>query len=189
VAGGPSAGQERTVDRNIVAPNDATMTQASGTGIRHEQNYIHVGFKGTIHLLPKNVSFANLTFREGTVNAVASGCWSFENGRAHPVTGGPVSISGCNTSTGCVVNGTDTIECAPIGPYPSPPPTPAYCSGNFEWDIPWQYSTDNGTNWVSFTVAVHHHWADPAPNLGWAHIEKKGAGPFTKHATDPTTQY
>jgi hypothetical protein len=186
VVSGPSTGQERTVDRNIVAPNDATMTQAAGTGIRHIQDYISVGFKGSIFLSPKNVSFANINWREGTVSAVGSGCWASENGNAHPI-GSSMTVSGCNTTTGCQVNAIDTVQAGDRGPYP--PPNPAYCSGDFEWDIPWQYSADGGTNWVSFTTAVHHQWAETAPNLGRANIQKKGAGPFSRHATDPTTQY
>lgn len=189
IVDGPSKNQELTVDRNVIAPNDATMTQTSGTGIRHQLNYIHVGFKGTIRLRPTNVSFANIHFREGSVLAVASGCWAFENGANHPPTSGPVTIGSCNNAAGCLVNGTDTIECAAIGPYPAPPPTPSYCSGDFSWAIPWQYSTNNGMNWTTFTTATHHHWADTGVNLGRARIEKKGAGPFSKHATDATSNY
>jgi hypothetical protein len=186
VVNGPSKDQERTLDRNIIAPNDAEMTQQAGTGIRHEMSYIHVGFRGSIRLRPATVSFINLTFREGTVAAVASGCWASENGRMHPVTGSPVSIGGCNSTNGCLVNGTDTIECAAIGPYGF---HPTYCTGDFVWDIPWEYSTDNGTHWTSFTTATHHQWAGTGVNLGRANIGKKGAGPFSRHATDPTSNY
>lgn len=189
VVAGPSKDQERTVIRNVVAPSNASMTQAPGTGIRHEQHHVHVGFRGVIRLSPTNVSFANIHFQEGNGTATASGCWAFENNRVHPATGVALSIGGCNVATGCLVNAIDTVESAGIGPYPAPPPTPAYCTGDFVWPIAWQYSINGGTSWTTFTTATHHHWADPAPNLGRANIEKKGAGPFSRHATDPTSNY
>jgi hypothetical protein len=53
------------------------------------------------------------------------------------------------------------------------------------WQIPWQYKTSTGFL-TNFTTVNHHETADAN---GRGTIEKGGAGPFAKNASDPTTTY
>jgi hypothetical protein len=128
----------------------------------------------------KDVSFRNVDFREGSVAAIASGFFAGINGIQHPTTATALTIGGCDPVNGCQVNGMDTVY---TGDW-----SPPFSAGDFVWNIPWQYAVVPRA-WVTFTTATHHQWADAAPNLGRAHIEKKGAGPFTKDANDPTSGY
>ncbi len=81
-------GRGPNYDRNIIAPSDAYMRQATDNKtIFHCQGHSSVGFYGEAILLPKNVSFANLTFREGGGVAQASGFYATANGIAHQPTG------------------------------------------------------------------------------------------------------
>ncbi len=64
----------------------------------------------------------------------------------------------------------------------NPPP---FSVGDFLWQIPWQYKTSTGPL-TNFTTANHHETADAN---GRGTIEKAGAGPFAKNASDPTTTY
>lgn len=158
------------VDIPTVAPIDATMQQQPNTGLRHIKNTFSVGFKGEIFLTPDNVSYANVTFREGTAVGVGKGWLSYLNGEVHPI-GSAVTI------TGNKVNGVDTVY---TGSRPGP-----YGVGDFNWPIPWQYRLGTGS-WTTFTTANHHQTSNAA---GRALIEKKGAGPFTKNAADATSDY
>lgn len=179
IESGPSQDEYRDVSRTIVAPSGAYMQQASGTGVRHVSGYISVGFKGSIWLEPKNVSFVNMQLREGTVKGVGSGCWAYLDEKPHEI-GSWIAVGSGNSVTGCIVLGTDTVNAGDVGP--------PFTQGDFVWNIPWQYRVGTSAP-TQFTTAQHPHWADPAPNLGRAHISKKGAGPFVKDAADPTSSY
>lgn len=173
VLSGPHAGAiVGRADLLGAVPTGAFMTQNPGTGLWHRQNSFSVGFKGLINLTPDNVSYAGVTFREGTVAAVASGWLSNWNGLVH-------AIGAEHTITGAVVDCVDTVSSG----QKSPPPD--YAAGDFLWAIPWQYS-DNGGAWTSFYTANHHATSAADEN---AMIEKAGAGPFTKNASDPDSNY
>ncbi|WMS87018.1 hypothetical protein [Pleionea litopenaei] len=158
------------VDVPTVAPVDATMVQSQGTGLRHIHNTFSVGFKGEILLTPDDVSYANVTFREGTCVGVGTGWLNYLNGEVH-------AIGTACTITNNRVNGIDTVFTGSRGQ--------PYGVGDFNWPIPWQYREGTG-NWTTFTTANHHQTSGAE---GQAMIEKKGAGPFTKNAADPDSNY
>jgi len=135
-----------------------------------------VGFLGNIFLEPTDVSFANVTFGEGTVNAVASDFYANLNGSPHPQNnfGG---VGGCNVTTGCLVFQFDEVYTGTKGP--------PFSIGDFLWAIPWQYWVGSAAR-TQFATANHHQFTDAT---GKASIEKAGAGPFSKNASDPTSTY
>ncbi|MDH4449551.1 MAG: hypothetical protein QE265_03030 [Rhodoferax sp.] len=150
-------------------PTGATMVQAAGTGISHTVGTWSVGFKGAIHLLPSNVSYAGVLFREGAAIATATN-WLYRwNNLPHPV--GQV-----HTVTGSVVDCVDSVDSGS-----QPPP---YGIGEFNWPIPWEASIDNGLTWTAFVTANHHA---TSTGEGLATISKAGAGPYQKNAADPSS--
>lgn len=177
VTSGSAKGQHKDYSITIVAPSGAYLVKTSN--LAHTQGYISVRFQGLIYLTPTDVSFASLKFQEGTANAVATGYFASANGQVHPA--GPlVAISNCNTQTGCTGAGDE------VGPDLWPPP---FSTGDFVWQLPWQYQIPAGTLAV-FTTATHHQTAAAqGANDGLATIEKAGAGPFSKLASDPTSGF
>jgi len=167
----------------IVAPTDAHMTQAPGTGIAHVTNTYSVGAMLSIFLRPTDVSFINVWFGEGTVNAVATGYLAGLNGTPHPPTPGvSVPCLGGNTATGSKVNGTDEASIGLHAPFLTAP----FSVGDFLWDIPWNYGLTQATATTNFTTGPQHFTADA---VGTATVTKKDAGPFSRAAGAPTTGF
>jgi GT2 family glycosyltransferase len=177
IATGSNAGMvvaTRTI--TIVAPNDALMVQCPGTGISHTHDYWSVGFQGNIFLRPTDVSFGSILVQEGTASGIGSGYLVGSNGIVHPV--GPlIAVSGGNSTTGSQLIGFDTVQSEELGP--------PFTTGDFLWPIPWRFQV--GTAPIStFTTANHHETAD---GVGTATIAKKGAGPFSRVPSDPTSGF
>jgi hypothetical protein len=174
VASGPSQGQGQNYTISVIAPSDGHMVKDSN--LRHTMGLAGVGFLGNIFLSPTDVSFANMSFGEGTVNAVASGFYASFNNLPHPedTFGG---LSGCNVTTGCLVNPHDMVDTNDkAGPF---------SVGDFLWAIPWQYWVGSASR-TRFTTANHHQFTDAT---GKASIEKAGAGPFSKNVSDATSGF
>lgn len=167
----------------VVTPTDAVMVQEPNTYIYHQQGTWSVGFLGNIYLRPTDVSFNNTKFQEGTCTAVSSGYLSDLHPQVHPL-GTVVTVGDGDASTGCMVNCTDTVHGTKAH-------TP-YAKGDFLWQIPWRYGVDvpspgmPPSDTTVFTTADQHATADAT---GRATIEKKGAGPFSEDANDPTSGY
>jgi hypothetical protein len=168
-----------TCNITIVEPNDAQMIQKPGTGILHVNGTWSCAFLGEIFLLPTDVSFTNILMREGSVPAVASGYLASLDGQVHDA--GPLcSVGTGDIAAGCKVNiQEDKVVTGILAP---PPP---FSDGDFLWEIPWEYSVGNSALQV-FTTAQHHATAD---TNGQATISKKGAGPFSRMASAPTTGF
>ena len=178
VMSGPSAGVGffNPYNRTVVEPSDAYMIKAPNTGVWHIQGYASVGFKGWAYLLPKEVSFSNIEWREGLCTGTGTGFFAGDTGEVHP-TGSWMDVGSGNSTKGCRVQMTDTVE---SGPHNSP-----YSAGTFTWPIPWQYRVGSGTE-ETFTTATHYETID---STGAMTIEKKGAGPFPKQLNDPNSNY
>jgi hypothetical protein len=162
ISSGAQHGTNHTYTINIVPPSGAYEVKCSN--LFHTHNFISVEFLGHIYLTPTDVSFARLSFREGTANAIATGYFASDNGRAHPV-GIVVPISGCNTSTGCLAGGDQ------VGVDDSNTP---FSTGDFVWHLPWAYQILSGT-FTTFTTVTHH---DTAAASGLATIEKRALARF-----------
>jgi hypothetical protein len=182
VLSGPKAGP--TVAKTtitVVTPTDAVMVQEPGTHIMHQHGNWSVGFLGRIFFRPTDVSFKNITWQEGTVRAVATGYLSFWNGVEHQISQ-VMTVGAGNVKNGCKVNTTDTVESGVV--------TPPFAIGDFLWAIPWRFGvrvpSPGKPPTAVFATANHHATADAT---GRATIKKKGAGPFSAEAADPTSGY
>jgi hypothetical protein len=163
----------------IVEPGDARMVQKPGTNILHVNGTWSCAFLGEIFLLPTDVSFTNILMREGSVPSVASGYLASLDGQMHDSS--PLcSVGTGDSAAGCKVN---ILEDKVVTGVLSPPPP--FAEGDFLWDIPWEFSVGSSPLKV-FTTAQHHATADAD---GQATISKKGAGPFSRMASDPTTGF
>ncbi len=176
IQSGPSKGKGPEISRSIIAPTNATLEKEPGTGIWHIQGRASVGFKGRIHFLPRDVSFFELEFREGSAPAIGAGYFAPLNGALHP-TGNWALTLGANLAKGTPVMTLDTIE------HEGGPP---YSNGSLRWNIPWQYRVAGTTTVRTLTTATHQSDITAA---GRCTITKKGAGPFSKNLLDPSSNY
>lgn len=179
VAGDNPGAVVTSADITIVEPNDARMIQKPGTDISHVNGTWSCAFLGEVFLLPADVSFTNILMREGTVGAVASGYLGSLTGQIHDAS--PLcSVGTGDIAQGCKVN---ILEDQVVTGILTPPPP--FADGDFLWAIPWEYSVGNSPL-KTFTTAEHHATADAD---GQATISKKGAGPFSRLASDPTSGF
>lgn len=178
VVGGANAGtilDTKTLD--VVEPDDALMEKATGTNVRHTTGMASAGFKGSIFLRPMDVSFNNVVMREGSVAGVGTGFYARHNGRIHATTGSFPGFGSGNSTKGNKLVVNDTVD---TGDDSAP-----FSVGVFDWPIPWEFKVGAGAV-KQFTTATHHMSTDSS---GAATITKKGAGPFTKQVSDPTTSF
>jgi hypothetical protein len=70
--------------RAIVPPDGVSMVQNPGTGLKHVQGFVTVGFQGLYSATCANaVSFAQIEVREGTCQSTATGYWAAWNNITH----------------------------------------------------------------------------------------------------------
>ena len=152
VQSGSSADEYRDVSRGVVAPSSITMRHTPGRGKFHVRDTASTGFKGDPYLLPKDVSFSAIEVKE--FSAVGRGDGYFECGTPTPekpyLQPCPIHPEGAwqgvlspndplvQPGMGSLVNGIDTIRTAINIRVP-------YSQGTFEWDIPWKYRLNGGT--------------------------------------------
>ena len=180
VSTGPAVGSQLvTVDIPVIAPVSAYMAQVAGTGLCHRAGTASVGFRGTPFILPADVSFSAIQFREGTATGIGTGSFSGSNGDPHPL-GGWASVGGGNVATGCPVLGVDTVSSRTSSPSTFLGLFPDW-TGTFLWPIPWEYQAPGGAV-ITLITASHVCIVDSAGN---ATISKAGAGPFSRALADP----
>jgi outer membrane protein OmpA-like peptidoglycan-associated protein len=178
VSSGPALGtQLMLVNIPVIAPVTSYMQQVPGSGLCHTTGRASVGFRGNPFMLPADVSFTGIQWREGTGTTIATGSLSGLNGRVHTI-GGWMSIGTGNVATGCMVNTVDSVSTST---------TAVSFFGNWSgtqiWPIQWEYQAP-GAAVMPLVVAVHLCIIDSAGN---ASISKALAGPFSRALADPTS--
>ena len=164
----------------VVAPTDARMARVPGSGTFHRQNTGSAGFHGEIFFEPRDVSFRNLEFREGSapfeatgsMNTILSAGKNDIAGIRHPLMGTWLPLLGGNIATGSKVNGFDTVRTMTT--------SPPYAAGTFTWNIPWLYRVIGRGRDHQFTIAAHSESIDAT---GQTTISKKGTA-VTHNAAD-----
>jgi hypothetical protein len=181
VTGGPAAGTQLVVQNvNVIAPLSSYMVQVPGSGLCHTTGTASVGFRGNPFMLPTDVSFNGIQWREGTGTTVASGTLSGLDGNVHPF-GSWMTIANGNIATGCQVNTVDSVSTSTSSPSGFGPFTD--WTGLQVWPIQWEYQAPGGAV-QPLVIAFHICSIDSA---GKATISKAGAGPFSRVVADGTT--
>lgn len=173
-----SQGIGKSLTRSIKAPTGAYMVQVPGSKLRHTETKLGVGFRGHIYLVPRNVSFSRIKFREGTCKATATGFHKKYNGKIHDVSPEWATILSGNIETGCRVSNADRVD---TGDH-----LPPFAWGTFRWPIPWQWRLEGKTTVRSFTTAVQYETAQAS---GTATIQKAKSGTFSREVNDETSGY
>lgn len=126
-----------TISFNVIEPSGGLIEQEPGTGVWHIQGVPTCGFKGRPYIQPDDVSFQNIYIREGSVNAVTTGYFSYQGSPNHTAGTTPVSVGSVTTGKGSKVNAVDTIQGGSDNHTP-------YVNGTFTWAIPWYFKVGTG---------------------------------------------
>lgn len=219
VAGGPHDRHRLSTHRfKVVAPDGATTMQRPGTNVRHTTGTAGAGFKMFVNLLPVDVPFERVQWREDFGLAFATGEFASENGRQHAPTGLAYNPATLQPVLPPPVGGRevkprptwmDVSATAPplagVGPNfvmqvdtvdtgdrpPSAGPPAAWSASSHVWDITWMYRVrrSTATGFSGDKELMKARHEGKIDANGRATIEKAGAGPFTKQAGDPTSAF
>jgi hypothetical protein len=173
---GPFAAVVANVNITVVQPANTSYLQPFRNWNSAAPN-LQVGFEADIFLEPRDVSFQNIRWREGTVRGNGTGYFAGQND-VHAF-GQWMTVGGGNLATGCQVNATDTVQTATNPPrvFPGDPPgtAPHYTPGTFTWPIPWQYRA-RGVRTTQFMIATHEEQILVPGGVPSIRIRKAGSG-------------
>ena len=152
---GPYAAVVANVNITVVQPANTSYLQPINNWRAPAPN-LQVGFEANIFLEPRDVSFQNIRWREGTARGIGTGYFAGQNPRHRR--GNWMTVGAGNSATGCQVNATDTVQTATNSPrnFPGDPPgtPPHHIPGTFTWPIPWQYRA-LGVPTTQYMIANH----------------------------------
>lgn len=172
IKSGPLKDQFQSYDKTVVAPRGTRMTRASAN-VKHTQGIASAGILLYYWLDPKDVSFSNLTFGEGTTTATgATGIYVSVPPGDHPQNYFGAILNG-DSAKGCRVSGTDGAfsQRSPWAP-----------GGTYTWSIPSQYIDDTSTR-HSFGSQNHVPTIQPNGDMTMA----KGGHSGSAALNDPTS--
>jgi hypothetical protein len=178
VVQGPSKGQKISYSKTIVEPSGGCVERDISRPLIHCQNYSSAGFYGIIYLLPKDVSFSRLYFREGGGQIMANGFYASENGGQHVPWSTGALVYGCNLVTGYIAYSGDIIY---TNRWSGP-----FSVGQLSVPIAWKYDRieNPATGAIQFATGLHEQEADA---VGTAIIEKSGSGAFSRMVSDASS--
>lgn len=172
-----------TIDFTIIAPDDVHMDNVGGS-VKHHLNLPDSGILADVFLLPDNVNFNKVTYREldvvGIATSGAYSCNTFKGGHCSPAGLGPCGDKSL-TTTVIAGKGTKSVlgDCAYSGHCGGLPPFAPGIIGLF---IPYEYKVGTGSFRRFATVFQVHSLGADASTLT---TRKAGANGSTT-VTAPT---
>lgn len=130
IATGPDAGKFKETSITTVEPSAGDLLKVPTTILHHVTGQTGVGWYGYFYLLPKNVSFKGLTFKEGLAKAVTTGYYLEDAGKDHDEAPHEFTVGDGNATTGSRVIGHDWNSTGDKTKTP-------YAPGTIDFDIPW----------------------------------------------------
>ena len=166
------------------------MKRKSGTNLRHAHGRPDCGWKGTMFVKPKDVSFYRVETREKDSKYVGTGSYASYNGDYHGNYPPPDQASDWFTSTshtdadGSQVDMEDTIYTGDPGAGVTGA-APPFVKGSGHFPITWQWRVAGSSNIKDFPVTRQE---DEIFDTGRCESRKGGNTELTKH-DDPTSTY
>ncbi len=189
VDSGPSKDSAHTYPVSVVQPDGGRCVRKGG--VWHEQGKYAIGIMTDFYLAPKDVSFRQLTFKEGDCPAVTTGWFDLEGnqfkGFAHDASAQGwtwTAIGAGNAQNGCRVLFTDDFDQAALWETQQ---NPAYADGTFHWAIPWLYRTGEASA-AQLIVNMPQHFTLTAED-GKCTVSKGSEASGETHINDPQSGY
>ena len=148
-------GGAATIVFTVLAPASVHMDRLPGTGVKHSVNRPDSGIATLPFLLPDNVNFLRVTYRELNTGATASGVYSCHGGGGVGHCKQPAG-GACDdlfmTDTVASGKGTQAVrgDCVYSGDCPLTAPSPPFTPGSISFSIPYEYKIGAG---------AYHHFA------------------------------
>jgi hypothetical protein len=207
INGGPHNGHKLSVlEFKVVAPTGTRTSQDPNQPLlRHVQHTAGLGFKMWINLLPDNVVFSNVQWREHTGMGMGTGHFEGENGRIHAPSG--VAYNAQNQPVNTLssvwmpvygvlhppygnnwvgqVDNVDTGSHPPAVAATATVPAKWNASSHF-WHIEWRYRVKRSNNTYGPECVLERAMHEAKIDVnGRATIKKGDAGPFSVEASAP----
>ncbi len=160
VQSGPSKNKQKSYDKQIVAPSGVHMAAPAPGDVRFAAAPLEgVEFLAYYYLEPKDVSFKNLTYGEGSCPADPHEGYFARNYTPAQLTH-PENVFGTiepgNITTGCRTTLQDNPKSFNVGPF---------SDGRYSWAIPQRYRKGAGGTWRVITTLTHEvtiaRWSRP----------------------------
>lgn len=187
-----------TLNRTIIPPqNWGRVEQYPGTGIRHTQGLVGVGFQGRFRVKASQpVSFDRLENQEdsnGGVTGVGTNCVIAKNGEVHVPNTTWVSVNAGNAgaTNGVTMGNIDTIS-TPHFAHTAAWFVPANGNGQFTWNIQWFYRVLGSSSHYQYTTVNHQEDYTIDTTAAANHtaaIQKGGSATFSRARMDPSSTY
>ncbi len=183
IATGPAKGHQLAEFLiEVVAPSEGYVELMNFLPIKHTQGVPSIKFWCRLFVGPKDVSFHNIIFREGSSPCIGTGGYTVE--KNHPI-GEWKNLGFGNIEFGTIVDLKDGDEVKHEDAHPGIEP------GTFRWEIPWEYSVPKKPGQdspqpiqapIEFTKVIHSGSKNAAGDVT---LQKGGCGPYTKKLNDP----
>ncbi len=167
----------------VVEPSDVMIERQPDTDPLHEQGYASSGFKANVYIQPADVSFCNISVREGYAPGLGTGYFDYDET--------PHGIGSWN-DVGDVVAGKGSLQDVPDYINQGSDNHTPYEDGMFVWAIPWSYKVGTGEEDDITTI----YQVGQIDDTGAVTITKGRADPLgengdsvTSQLDDPTTSY
>ena len=153
-------GGTATITFTVVAPSGVHMDRFPGTGIKHTKDLPDSGIQTRPFLLPDNVNFSNVQYREVDIGAVTSGTYSCHSGASHDASPATLTLSSTVVAgKGTQTNARDTVYSGHCGG------TAPFTPGSLSFAIPYEYKVGSGSFHRFATVDQVHTLAADASTL------------------------
>ena len=124
-------GKTCAIEFEVVAPNGISLQRKDARGFYHDHGHSSEGFVGRVHLLPDDVNFDAVEYKE-EVEATATGGCSFMEGQGHQPNTNWLPVSETVIANRGSRGGIDEVRVRMTitGTVPA---------GKATWAIPWRY--------------------------------------------------
>ena len=146
-------------------------------GLRHTKDRPDSGMQTEIYLVPADVSFQNVQYREVDVPSVANGVYAPFNGVGHDPHPATLTVDGVVAGLGSKANAIDNI-------YSGDPGTSSpFAPGSITFNIPYEFKVGSGAFKRFATVPQLSSLAADQITLA----SSKAGASVTCHVADPTS--
>jgi hypothetical protein len=164
-----------SLNLDIVAPTGVSIEREDSRGFYHDQGNPSAGFVGRVHLLPDDVNFDAVEYREDEAQATGTGGCSFMTGQGHHPNPSSLPLSDTVIPGRGTRSGIDVVQIRMTV-------TGQLSPGTVTWSIPWHYSVNGGTE----RLIARINQVAQMDAAGAVTISKAGAS-VTKSRNDPSS--
>jgi hypothetical protein len=170
-----------TITFDVIAPSGLLFERVPGTTIHHHQGWPDIGFSAKVYLQPDTVSFENIAVREQDATYVATGFYTFMNGKSHSPDKNPEVVTSLFPGKGWLLANEDDVW---SGNQPVPL-DPGYESVYIAWEYDAAADGEAGPFYIFAHVSQACEFKNDRSTITAAKGAAKGAATITLSVSSP----